>query len=66
MNPDSEFYLCPTCFQASEEPQICHSKNMIFYGGVPVEQRKPPMKGNGRITDRAPIWFLQAKASSRV
>ncbi len=66
MNPNSTFYLCPTCFLASEEPQFCHSKNMIFYAGSTVEQRKPPMDGNGRISNRAPIWFLQAKASSRV
>ena len=66
MNPDSEFYLCPTCFLASEEPQPCHSHNMIFYAGATAEQRKPPMNGNGRIRDRAPIWFLQAKANSRV
>ncbi len=62
MNPNTEFYLCGTCFHASEEPQHCHGKMTIHYAGASVEQRKPPMDGNGRISSRAPMWFLKAQA----
>jgi len=66
MNPDCEFYLCPTCFRASDELQSCHGRMMVCYAGYSLNQRKPPMDRNGRINNRAPIWFLEAQARNRL
>ena len=56
----TDFYLCTTCFNASESPQICHGQAMHHCTDCHVEQRKPLMDGNGRLLNRAPLWFINA------
>ena len=62
MKSNCVFYIFPTCFSTSESEATCHEHRMIKYDACLYtgEQRKPMTDGNGRLTSRAPRWFLQA------
>jgi hypothetical protein len=60
INTKTDFYLCTICFNASETPQICHGREMVHYDDQQKNQRKPLMDGNGRLLNRAPLWFINA------
>ena len=61
MNPEEIFYLCPTCFEASETAAECHGHRMMHCecGQPGDERRKPVVNGGGQLTSRAPRWFWQ-------
>jgi hypothetical protein len=56
------FFLCPTCFAASEQRDECHGHGMVrCEPGKPDDRRRRPlMDGEGRLTSHAPRWFLEA------
>jgi hypothetical protein len=56
------FYLCPTCFYASESPDIDHEHPLLRVDpGLPGdERRKPVTDHSGRILSAAPRWFSEA------
>jgi hypothetical protein len=57
---ETDFFLCTICFNASEASQTCHGREMIHCMNCDTEQRKPLMDGNGRLLNRAPLWFINA------
>jgi hypothetical protein len=63
MPSDEFFYLCPTCFEASECELECHGHPMMRCecGQPGDERRKPPLNGGGRIKSRAPRWFWETQ-----
>lgn len=64
MNPSQEFYLCPICFHASQEPDHCHEHQMIHYAGYAAgdEQLKPLTDDSGHVRSHMPRWMLQQTA----
>ncbi len=62
MNTDCTFYLCPICFEAFECDGEHHDHRLVRCdpGEPGDERRKPVINGSGRITSRAPRWFLEA------
>ncbi len=62
MNAERLFYLCPTCFEASEIDSECHRHRMIACdaGDWDDERRKPIIDDDGHLRSRAPRWFLEA------
>ena len=54
MNQDCNFYICPTCFNVSEKPAVCHDRTMIHCRSLrPGDPRlKPLLDDDGRITTR--------------
>jgi len=62
MNTNRTFYLCPICFGAFESDGEHHGHRLIWCdAGEPGDdRRKPVVNGSGRITSRAPRWFLEA------
>jgi hypothetical protein len=67
MNISFAFYLCPTCFYASETPDNGHDHPLLRVDpGLPGdERRKPIMDSSGRILSAAPLWFHEALLQSR-
>jgi hypothetical protein len=67
MNTDCTFYLCPTCFEASECECMDHLHRMIRCdpGAPGDERRKPVMNGKGTVKSHAPRWFLEAVGARR-
>jgi len=65
MNTSRIFYLCPTCFEVSESEMGGHRHRVIRVdpGEPDDERRKPAMDEAGRLTSRAPRWFLEAIGS---
>ncbi len=61
MNPEEIFYLCPTCFEASETALADHEHPMMLctLGQPGDERRKPATNSGGQLTSRAPRWFWQ-------
>lgn len=59
---DSEFWICPTCFYTSEQPDPGHPHIMICCkpGMRDDKCRRPPMDSRGRWMSRAPLWFFRA------
>jgi hypothetical protein len=68
MNASLIFYLCPTCFYASETPDDAHEHTLLRVdpGAPGDERRKPVMNRNGLILSPAPYWFYEALLQSRV
>jgi len=56
------FYLCPTCFYASETLEDEHEHTLLRVDpGLPGdERRKPVTDRNGQILSAAPRWFYEA------
>ena len=71
MNNSLVFYLCPTCFYASEIPDDNHEHVLLRVEPGPPgdEKRRPLTDQNGHILSPAPRWFheaiLQAKVAPR-
>ncbi|HSL28201.1 MAG TPA: hypothetical protein VK900_03290 [Anaerolineales bacterium] len=69
MNSSLVFYLCPTCFYASDSTDNDHEHPLLRVDPGPPgdERRRPITSRNGRILSPAPRWFheavLQAQAS---
>lgn len=53
------FYLCPTCFAATQEQQH-HEHGMIVVHGLDLDasQRQPIIDAGGRLLTQAPHWFV--------
>jgi hypothetical protein len=68
MNTTVGFYLCPTCFYASDCPDDSHEHALLRVNpGLPGdEKRKPITDRNGRILSAAPHWFHDAVTRARV
>jgi hypothetical protein len=62
------FYLCPTCFFASDTPDETHEHALLRMDpGLPGdERRKPVIDRNGQILSPAPRWFHEALTEVRV
>ena len=68
MNASSIFYLCPTCFYASELPDDHHQHTLLRVDpGLPGDERRKPITDqNGHILSPAPRWFHEAILGARV
>jgi hypothetical protein len=68
MNTSLVFYLCPTCFYASETVHDNHEHALLRMDpGLPGdERRKPVMDRGGLILSPAPYWFYEALLESRI
>jgi hypothetical protein len=68
MNTSLSFYLCPTCFYASEIPDDGHEHTLLRVDpGLPGdERRKPVTNRNGHILSPAPRWFYEAILQARI
>ena len=68
MNTSSIFYLCPTCFYASDTPDNAHEHTLLRVDpGLPGDERRKPITDrNGQILSPAPRWFHDATIQSKV
>ena len=67
MNNSLVFYLCPTCFYASDTPDGHEHALLRVDPGLPGdERRKPVMDHDGLILSPAPYWFYEALLQSRI
>jgi hypothetical protein len=68
MQTSSVFYLCPTCFYASQTPDDSHEHVLLCVDpGLPGdERRKPIMDRDGLILSPAPFWFHEALRQSHI
>jgi hypothetical protein len=62
MSAEDSFFLCPTCFEASDARIECHGHTMVRCecGRPGDERRKPLVTAGGRLETRAPRWFWDA------
>lgn len=62
MSSSPVFYLCPTCFYASDIPDLAHEHALLRVDpGLPGDdRRKPVTNSHGRILSPAPRWFHEA------
>jgi hypothetical protein len=67
MNTSIIFYLCPTCFYASDLPDSSHEHPLLRVdpGLAGDERRKPITDRSGRILSPAPRWFHEAVLQAR-
>lgn len=60
-----EFYLCPNCYTAGEEPGPCPMCGHGLLGCRPGDPddpcRKPLIDTAGRVRSRAPRWWLEKR-----
>jgi hypothetical protein len=56
------FYLCPTCFEArlTDDGQHTHRMARCEAGPLGDERRRPIVDATGRLSTRAPRWFVEA------
>jgi hypothetical protein len=68
MNTSLVFYLCPTCFYASETSDEGHEHALLRVdpGQPGNERRKPLINHDGLILSPAPYWFYEALLQSRI
>ena len=68
MNAKMIFYLCPTCFYASESAEPEHEHTLLrVHPALPSDERRKPMTDhNGQILSAAPRWFYEAIIQARV
>ena len=68
MNTSLAFYLCPTCFYASDTPDDGHEHALLRVDpGLPGdERRKPVTDRDGLILSPAPYWFYEALLQSQI
>lgn len=59
MTSSETFYLCPTCFAATQD-QRHHEHGMIVVPGRDLDayQRRPITDAGGRLLTQAPRWFV--------
>jgi hypothetical protein len=62
MNTRIPFYLCPTCFAATDTHPERHRHPMVWCdAGEPgSERRKPLTDERGKLQTAAPRWFVEA------
>ena len=62
------FYLCPTCFYASDAPDDGHEHALLRVDpGLPGDERRKPLTSrDGLILSPAPYWFYEALLQSRI
>lgn len=67
MNASAIFYLCPTCFYASEYPDDSHEHTLLHVDpGLPGDERRKPLTDqHGHILSPAPRWFHEAVIGDR-
>jgi hypothetical protein len=58
----TRFYICPTCFAATETEPIGHSHAMICIdlSSLQPDSQCPPLNGDGTLQTRRPGWFSTA------
>ena len=68
MKTSSVFYLCPTCFYASQTPDDSHEHTLLRVDpGLPGDaRRKPVTDRDGLILSAAPFWFHEVLLRSRI
>lgn len=68
MNTSLVFYLCPTCFYASETPDCGHEHALLCVDpGLPGDERRKPITDqHGHILSPAPRWFHEAIVQARM
>jgi hypothetical protein len=68
MNTSLTFYLCPTCFYASETSDERHEHALLRVDpGMPGdERRKPVTDQEGHTLTPAPRWFHEAMMHARM
>lgn len=68
MNAALIFYLCPTCFYASETPDDSHEHALLRVDpGLPGDERRKPITDReGLILSPAPYWFYEAILQKRM
>jgi hypothetical protein len=68
MNAAVIFYLCPTCFYASETPDDSHEHALLRVDpGLPGDERRKPITDReGLILSPAPYWFYEAILQKRM
>ena len=62
------FYICPTCFYASEVPDESHEHQLLRVDrGLPGNEGRKPVIGRDRvILFPAPYWFYEALTHNRI
>jgi hypothetical protein len=62
MRDECEFYICPVCFEVSEQAGRHHDHEMVFCRQLPLghDLLKPLLTHEGELKSRAPRWFLEA------
>lgn len=62
MADQTEFYICPRCFEVREFTRASHRHRMVRCdpGAADSDRRKPPVDGRGQLITRAPRWYLEA------
>jgi hypothetical protein len=68
MNSAFSFYLCPTCFYASEISDESHEHPLLRVdpGQPGDDRRKPVTDRDGLIVCPAPYWFYEAIFQARL
>jgi hypothetical protein len=68
MNDSSAFYLCPTCFYASDVSDESHEHPLLRVDpGLPSDERRKPVTDRyGQIQSPAPRWFYEAVLRGRM
>lgn len=68
MNDSIVFYLCPTCFYASDTADDGHEHGLLRVDpGLPGdERRKPVTDQSGHILSPTPRWFHEAFLQARM
>ena len=68
MNTSLIFYLCPTCFYASQTPDVGHEHALLRVDpGLPGDERRKPVSDqSGHILSPAPRWFHEAIFQARI
>lgn len=68
MSSSFVFYLCPSCFYASDSTDNDHEHPLLRVDpGLPVDERRKPVTDHqGRILSPAPRWFHEAVLQARV
>lgn len=54
------FFICPVCFEVSEQQVECHQHLMVPCNAENPEDCKPVMDDEGTFVSPAPRWFLDA------
>ena len=67
MNASLVFYICPSCFYASEVLDTGHEYTLLKVDpGLPGDERRKPITDpNGHILSTAPRWFYEAVVQTR-
>lgn len=62
MYSTTRFYICPTCFAATETEPIGHPHAMIRIdlSALHAHNQCPPTADDGTLQTRRPMWFLTA------